>query len=90
MSIPRRTSLRLLSFVMIAFAALSLSGCLSLSIGGKTHNCGNDKETKEHIARLESRLKMLEQYAGITPPQTLPLEQKSEINMASHTEESSR
>jgi len=47
-----------------------MSGCLSLQFGGKTHNCNGMQATEMRIAQLERRINTLEQYAGVTSPQT--------------------
>ena len=56
---------------VVSFHCLALSGCLGLQIGGKTYHCPNPKEADARIAQLESRIRTLEQYAGITPPQPI-------------------
>ncbi|MCL2710762.1 MAG: hypothetical protein FWE95_07765 [Planctomycetaceae bacterium] len=57
---------------LFALPCVLLSGCLSLQLGGKTHNCtGSAELTAAHarIAQLESRISTLEGYAGVTSPQ---------------------
>ena len=57
---------------LFALPSILLSGCLSLQLGGKTHNCNGSAElaaANARIAYLENRINTLEQYAGVTPPQ---------------------
>jgi len=57
---------------LFALPSILLSGCLSLQLGGRTHNCNGSAElaaANARIAYLENRINTLEQYAGVTPPQ---------------------
>jgi len=53
---------------LFTLLGISLSGCLSLQIGGKTHNCNGITEAETRIAQLERRINMLEHQASIAPP----------------------
>lgn len=55
--------------VTIVLSLLS-TGCLSVGFGGRTvtYKCEGGKHSEERIAVLENRIKVLEQYAGISPP----------------------
>lgn len=58
---------QIIALCCLSIWCVALSGCLV--IGGKTHVCASSKESDERVAQLESRIKTLEQYAGISPPQ---------------------
>jgi len=71
----------IVTICLFALPCVLLSGCLSLQLGGKTHNCNGSAElaaATARIAYLENRLNALETYAGITPPNQSP------VSMASH------
>ena len=68
---------------LFALPCILLSGCLSLQLGGKTHNCNGSVDmsaANARIAYLESRINALEHYAGIIPPQ-------SSVSVVSHETE---
>ena len=58
---------------MICFASLicvSMSGCLSLQFGGKSHHAVITPDAEIRIAQLEQRMQSLERLAGIPPRHT--------------------
>ena len=72
------------TFCLFALPCIFMSGCLSLQLGGKTHNCNGSMEmsaANARIAYLENRINALEHYAGITPTPQSP------VSIVSHTTE---
>jgi hypothetical protein len=63
---------------LFALSCVSLTGCLNLQFGGKTHNCNGSKDAEARIAMLEKRINTLEHYAGMT---------NSSVSLASATTE---
>lgn len=75
---PRSSKLFLSVAVVLSLCS---TGCLV--IGGKTQVCNSSKQAEERVAVLENRIKVLEQYAGITAPPA----QESPIQVAGLTQE---
>ncbi len=67
MIISKPTQLTLLLATLTI--CVSATGCLSLSFGGRTVKCEGG-HSEQRVAQLESRIRTLEEYAGITPPTT--------------------